>query len=351
MLTTKDYLLSTNKIPLDIQIPKKLHLTENTKLFIYIPNFNNIELSNGKNFENGFWSIQQKDLKSTYIIPHSKITKFQLLLVYKNSSEEEIVSNIYYKNKEFTCGPFITADFTIIDKNTINLRIKSFTSPASTVFEINGLPEEASLSSGHEVGTNTWEVESKQSKNIILYVNNDKCEKLNLSITATSVNNKAIKSTFNLIINLQSEDILPNKQKYKELKINTFEIINKTEYEFDDYILSIKNLPQNCCIINAINLENKWITSASNNREITINNFNLDTNEIYITLEYILLNHDKIPTSDNTFITKIKCDFTDQPIKTKDYTKCITCKNCNKCNLFNDFMDYIGNSTILKHII
>ena len=37
--------------------------------------------------------------------------------------------------------------------------------------------------------------------------------------------------------------------------------------------------------------------------------------------------------------------------KTKNYTKCITCKNLIKCQMFKEFMDYIGYTTILRHII
>ena len=337
------------EIPLTLTISKQLKTTPNTKFFIYIPNYTEIELSQGKNFENGFWSLTQKLFKTTSFIIKNNLTFFQFLLIHKNNSEEEIVSNVYYKNKEFITGPFITADYTIINKTTINLRIKSITNTQYVKFEIEGIPTNSTLSKGEEIDNNLWEIENKDSKNIMLSLpDNLQTEKLNLSITGINKTQPYYNTTFNLIINLK-DNIKPHKTKYKEITIPTLKILKDSKLKFDKYLLTIKNVPENCCIHDGVKIENKWIVK-NNHEKIKIRNFDTNINEVNITLEYILLNKD-IPTIDNQYSKKIKCDFTDAEIKTKNYTKCLICKNYKKCNLFKDFMNYIGDSTILRHII
>ncbi|MBR4316392.1 MAG: hypothetical protein IKP65_05450, partial [Alphaproteobacteria bacterium] len=73
--------------------------------------------------------------------------------------------------------------------------------------------------------------------------------------------------------------------------------------------------------------------------------------DIKVTTDYLVavearLNEGLKENQDNDYL-----DLTDKEIKTKNYTKCITCKNLIKCQMFKEFMDYIGNTTILRHII
>ena len=338
------------KIPFNISIPQNLKTTPKTKFFIYIPNYKNIQLSQGKNFENGFWSITKNDLKNILFILPTTLQFFQCLLIYKNNSEEEIVSNIYYKNKQFTTGPFITAEFTLINSKKINLRIKSIFPSKNIHFEIEGIPNNAILSKGEKIDNNLWEIECEESKNLIITLPEDLIdEKIYLTITGIPYKLPYFNTTFNLIINL-SETKIPHKKNYKELKIPSLKILKDSKIKFDKYILTVKNLPETCCINNAIKLENKWIIKNKTNDEFIIQNFSPLLEEFEITLEYIILNKEFL-TTDNNYIKKIKCNFKDKEIQNKNYTKCITCNNYSKCNLFKNFMNYIGDTTILKHII
>ena len=348
--TTKDTNRFVKEIPFNISLPKQLKLTSKTKLFIYIPNFNEIQLSQGKNFENGFWSTSYDDLINSKFLTSNNINIFQFLIVYKNPSQEEIISNVYYQNEKFYIGPFITAEFTIINNTTINLRIKNISDPENTKFEISGIPENALLSFGEKSDDDTWVIDNQHCKNLLLKLSPDKEKtKLYLSITGINKTDTRFNTTFNLIINLK-ESVLPYKTKYREIKIPAQEILKESNLRFDNYILSVKNIPSNCCVENAIILGNKWLVEEDKNKEIIIDYFNLEATELFIDLEYILINKD-FSTIDNTYIKKIKCDLRCAEIKTKNYTKCITCKNLSKCSLFKDFMDYIGNTTILRHII
>ena len=346
---TKDIKDFVKEIPFNLPLPKQLQLNSKTKLFIYIPNFNNIEISQGKNFENGFWSLSYEEFKNIKFLIPQDLNFFQFLIIHKNPSQEEIVSNVYYQKDKFYIGPFITAEFTVINDTSINLRIKCICNPKETSFEIAGIPEDALLSFGEKRDDEIWTINNLHCKNLLLKLKNNTKTKLNLSITGINKNFPHFNTTFNLIINLK-EPILPYKTRYKEIIIPTLKIIQDTKLRFDKYILSVKNLPENCCVTNASILENKWIVDDTKNSEIKLQCFNLETNEFFITLEYILINKD-LPTIDNTFTKKIKCDIENKEIKIKNYTKCITCKNLLKCKLFKEFMDYIGNTTILRHII
>ena len=337
------------EIPFNFELPKALKLSPKTKLFIYIPNFENIKLSEGKNFENGFWSITFEELKSIKLLLKKEIQFFQFLIIHKNPSEEEIVSNIHYQNGKFFAGPFITAEYTIINETSINLRIKCICNPTDTKFEIEGIPDNGILSFGKKIADDLWVIDDFHSKNLLLKLENLDRNKLHLSITGINKNSELFKTTFNLIINLK-EPMLPYKTKYKEIKIPALEILKKTKLPFDKYILSIKNPPENCCVDDCKFLENKCIIDNNKNKEITLEYFNLEQKELFITLEYILINNG-LPTTNNTYTEKVKCDLENAPIKTKNYTKCITCKSLHKCKLFKAFMDYIGYSTILRHII
>ena len=337
------------EVPLNLELPNSLKLSPITKLFIYIPNFKNIKMSEGKNFENGFWSISFEELKKINFLLSKNIQSFQFLIIHKNPSEEEIVSNAYYQNDKFYLGPFITAEYTIINETSINLRIKCLCNPSDTKFEIAGIPDNSILSFGKKVSDDTWIVDNLHSKNLLLKLNDIERKKIYLSITGINKNNPHFNTTFNLIINIK-EASLPYKTKYKEIKIPALEILQKTRLQFDRYILSIKNPPENCCVDNCKFLENKYIINNDKNKEIRLEYFNLDEKELFITLEYILINNG-LPTSENTYTQKVKCDLENAPIKTKDFTKCITCKALPKCKLFKAFMDYIGYSTMLRHII
>ena len=349
-MITKDTILFVKEIPFNFPLPKKLKLTPQTKLFIYIPNFNEIQLSQGKNFENGFWSISYEELENIKFLTTKNISFFQFLIIHKNPSQEEIVSNFYYQNESFISGPFINAEFTIINETSINIRIKCLCNPDETTFEIAGIPDDGILSFGEKMDDGTWIINNIYCKNLLLKLDkNDKRKKLNLSITGINKNNPHFNTTFNLIINLK-EPILPYRTKYKEIKIPAKEILIQSKLRFDKYILSVKNLPENCCVENATIVDNKWIVEDKKNEEITLEYFNLETKELLVNLEYILINKD-YPTIDNIYSKKIKYNLEDKEIKTKNYTKCVTCKNLTKCTLFKEFMDYIGNTTILRHIL
>ncbi len=347
---TKDIKDFVKEIPFNLPLPKQLQLNSKTKLFIYIPNFNNIEISQGKNFENGFWSLSYEEFKNSKLLVSKNISLFQFLIIHKNPAQEEIVSNIYYQNEKLYSGPFISAEFTIINETDINLRIKSFSDPQNAKFEISGIPEDGLLSFGNKIDDDTWLIDNMHCKNLLLKIPpQDEKPKLYLSITGINKNNTKFNTTFNLIIN-RKESALPYKSKYREIKIPALEILKETNLRFDKYILSVKNAPQNCCVENATKLGNKWLIEENKNKEITIDYFNLEATEFFIDLEYILINKD-FSTTENTYTKKVKCDLRCAEIKTKNYTKCITCKNLAKCSLFKNFMDYIGNSTILRHII
>lgn len=350
MEQNKNNQIKQKEIPINIKIPPKLKTNSKTKFFIYIPNHKNIQLTQGKNFENGFWSINKKELTTTHFILSQNLQFFQFLLIYKNTTEEEIISNIYYKDNKFTEGPFIKSEYTIINPEKINLRIESITPTQNIKFEIEGIPPTATLSKGEKIDDTIWEIRNEDSKNLILTLpQNLNYEKIHLTITATNQSTPYYKTTFNLIINIK-ENQIPHKNKFKEIQIPTLKILKDSKLKFNKYILAIKNLPENCCIHNAIKLENKWITEEKYNQEITIQNFNTTLNEFEITLEYIIINKE-LPNLDNTYTKKYKCNFKDKEFQNKNFTKCITCHNHKKCNLFENFMNYIGNSTILKHII
>ena len=363
-------------IPLNtIKIPSNLSLKNESQIFIYIPNFTSIKLSQGKNFENGFWSIKFSELSHTNIIIQKNLHLFQLLFICNNINEEEITANIYYttnptniettgntgdkaqtKTPTLYTGPFITASHTILSNNTVNLRLKSFTSPDTTIFDIQGLPSYTQLSTGTKIESSDheiWQIQATkgQSINITLppqYAHN----KLNLNISATNKLSPQYKTTFTIIANLNDTHKTQYKSQYREIKINTFDILKKSNIPFDSFILAIKGLPEYCCIPHSIKIGNKWIINHKQNHQIIINNFNKTLSQFHITLEYIILNTQlQIPSLDNTYTTKIKCDFTNSAPITKDYTKCIICKNCDRCELFKNFMEYIGNSTILRHIL
>lgn len=348
--TTKNLNLFVKEIPFNISLPKQLKLTSKTKLFLYIPNFNQVSISQGKNFENGFWSISFEDINNLNFTIPTDLSFFQFLIIYKNPSEEEIVSNFYFQDDKFFFGPFITAEFTNINETNINIRIKCISNPDDTTFEISGIPNDCTLSQGEKNDDETWTIDNTGYKNIILTLpENFDEKKLNLSITGINKNAPRFNTTFNLIINLK-EPLLPHKTKYKEIKINTLELLKESNLRFDKYILSVKNLPTNCCIENAIIIENKWLLKDDKNKEIILYYFDSEAKELFVDLEYILINKD-FPTIDNIYSKKLKCDLTDKEIKTKNYTKCITCKNLIKCQMFKEFMDYIGYTTILRHII
>ena len=347
---TKDNEIFVKEIPFNLKLPEQLKLTSNTKLFIYIPNYEQIKISQGKNFENGFWSVSFEELSSLKFIVKKDISFFQFLIIHKNPSEEEIVSNAYYQNEQFFLGPFITAEYTIIDDTSINLRIKCMCKPNDTVFEISGIPDDGILSFGEKTEDDTWLIKDIHCKNLLLKLNkNISRNKLNLSITGINKFTPRFNTTFNLIINLK-EPLIPYKTKYKEIKIPAKEILDESKLRFDSYILSIKNIPENCCVENAIFIEDKWILDKNENKNIILQYFNLSASEISVTLEYILINKD-FPTIDNTYTKKLRFDLSCAEIKTKNYTHCISCKNLSKCKLFKEFMDYIGNTTILKHIV
>lgn len=350
-------------IPLStIKIPSNLSLKNESKIYIYIPNFESIKLSQGKNFENGFWSLNFSSIPNTNIIIPNGLKLFQLLFVCKNINEEEITANIYYTadpNKNIptlSSGPFITASYTSISPNTINLRLKSFTNPTSTIFEIQGFPPTTNLSTGTILTTTDtpiWQIPAPlgQSINVTLpeqYIG----KKLNLNITAINKLSPQQKTTFTIITTPLNKSQPQYKSQYKEIKINAFDILKKSGIPFDNFILSIKGLPEYCCIPHSIKIGDKWVIGHKQNHQIIINNFRKSVSEFYITLEYIILNTQlQLPLNDNTYVTKIKCDFSTQSPITKDYTKCIICKNCDRCKLFKNFMEYIGNSTILRHIL
>lgn len=347
---TRNNKLLQKEIPINIKIPSNLKTSPKTKFFIYIPNHKNIQLNQGKNFENGFWSIKKQDLKITNFILPQNLQFFQFLLIYKNNTEDEIISNIYYKNNKFTEGPFIKSEYTIINQEQINLRLQTIFPQQNIKFEIEGIPTTAILSNGEKIDDTIWEIDSEKSKNLILNIpKNLQKEQIHLTITAINQSSPYFKTTFNLIIN-RTETPIPHKTKFKEIQIPTLKILKDSKLKFDKYILAIKNLPANCCINNSIKLENKWIIEEKQNKEITIQNFNPTLNEFEITLEYIIINKE-LPSLDNIYTKKYKCNFKDKEFQTKNFTKCITCNNYKKCKLFENFMNYIGNSTILKHII
>ncbi|MBR1545122.1 MAG: hypothetical protein IJ638_04220, partial [Alphaproteobacteria bacterium] len=319
-------------------------------LFIYIPNFKEIALSNGKNFENGFWAISYEEFQRIKFILPIDLNFFQFLIIHKNPSEEEIVSNAYFQDNEFFLGPFITAEFTIINEDTINLRIKCICNPQNTEFEISGIPNDGIISFGEKKDEDTWIIDHTHCKNLLLKLDkNIERKRLNLSITGITKSYPHFNTTFNLIINLK-EPLIPYKTRYKEIAIDTEEIIKQSKLRFDKYILSIKNLPYDCCVENGVIIDNKWIIEEKRNKKIKLQYFNLEAKELNVTFEYILINKD-FPTTDNIYTKKIKYDLENLSIKTKDFTKCINCRNMSKCKLFKDFMDYIGNTTILRHIV
>ncbi len=347
---------NTKQIPLNIKIPANIHSNPNSKFFIYFPN-NTFALTNGKNYENGFWSITQKEMKYTNIILPTNKTIFQFLLINKNSTEDEITSNIYFKNNQFLSGPFISANYIRLNKNEINIKIKSYT-PHST-FQIEGIPSNSQLSKG-KLYDNIWELKAKEAQDLILTIpEEENINQIHLTIishTTKSLKTKDAKTSlpthFSLVINLDS-NLLPNKNKYKETIIQAEDIINNSKIKYDKYLLIIKNVPENTCIENAIKLEDKWIVNNANNKQIKIKEFNTDTSQetnTEIKLEFILLNKG-LPNSNNSYIKKVKPDFKNSKIQNKDFTKCINCKNMKNCKTFQDFMNYIGYSTILKHII
>nr|MCR5506315.1 hypothetical protein [bacterium] len=333
--------LVIKEISFNISLPKQLKLTAQTKLFIYIPNFNEITLSQGKNFENGFWSVSYEELKNIKFILPTELNFFQFLIIHKNPAEEEIVCNAYFQNDQFFLGPFITAEFTIIDEESINLRIKCLCSPHNTEFEITGIPDDGILSFGEKMDDGSWVIDHPHSKNLILkFDKNIERKRLHLSITGISKHYPHFNTTFNLIINLK-EPLIPYKMRYREIIIDTEKIINESKLRFDKYVLSIKNLPYDCCVENGVIIDNKWIIEEKRNKQIKLQYFDLDAKEITATLEYILINKD-FPTSDNIYTKRVKYSLENLNIKTKDFTKCINCKNLLKCKLFKDFMDYIG---------
>ena len=302
-MTTKDTNRFVKEIPFKLSLQQQLKLTSKTKLFIYIPNFTNIKLSQGKNFENGFWSLSYQELKNLKIITSKALSFFQFLIIHKNPNQEEIVSNIYFQNGVFFSGPFINAEFTIINENTININVKSISDPklTDTKFEISGIPEDGILSSGEKIDNGNWIIKDTQSKNFILKTEpNSERKKLNLSITGIKISAPHFSTTFNLIINLK-EPILPYKTKYKEIKIPALKILQESKLKFDRYLLSIKNLPQDCCVKNATIIDGKWITEDKKNEELTLQYFDLEAPYLDITLEYILINKD-FPVCSKAFI-------------------------------------------------
>ncbi len=342
--------LFEKEIPFNLSLPKQLKLTPTTKLFIYIPNYTQIQIFHGKNFENGFWSIRYDELENLKFITKKDISFFQFLIIHKNPSEEEIVSNVYYQDKKFFLGPFITAEATIIDEENINIRIKCMCNPKETIFEISGIPEDAILSFGQKTEDDVWVIKDMHCKNLLLKLNkNISRNRLNLSITGINKSSPRFNTTFNLIINLK-EPLIPYKTKYKEIKIPVQEILNESKLRYDTYILSVKDIPENCCVLDGKIIDDKWLVEDTKNKEITLQYFNINAKEISVTLEFILINK-AFPSIDNTYIKKLKYDLTCSDIKTKNYTQCISCKNLSKCKLFKEFMDYIGNTTILRHII
>ncbi len=220
---------SSNKgmkeIPLNIKIPKTIKSNPNSKFFIHLPN-ETFELSGGKNFESGFWSISKEELKNTKIIAPSSKVSFQFLLINKNSTEDEIASNVYYKNGELLTGPLISADY-ILNPEEINIKIKSF-SP-DTSFEIEGLPKVLTLSKGGKITSEIWELTESEAQDLTIKIPTDfKEERLHLTITGNTKEYPHLKTHFNLIINL-NENKTPHQTKYKEITIPAENIIKKSK--------------------------------------------------------------------------------------------------------------------------
>ena len=335
------------EIPLNINIPDSLATINSTKFFIYIPNFQNIKLSQGLNFENGLWSITKDILTNTNLIIPKDTKYFQILLIYKNSTEEEITCNIYYQNNKLAQGPFISADYKILGAKNILIKLRHYT--PITNFEIEGVPINSILSEGTEIDENTWNIPvHKKDNEIILDIQNSNFpNKINLSISAKDTKNIFLQTTFTLIITLNSQ---PSnyKNKYKSQTIPITKILNKENIKNKDYLVYIKNIPNYCCIENAVFKNNKWI--LNNPKKIIINNFNPNITNLPINLEFIIFNKD-VPIMTNTYFKRINLDFSTGETRTKNFTKCIICKNKKCCNLFSNFMNSIGDSSILKHII
>ena len=214
-------------IPLStISLPNPTSInTIATKIYIYIPKFEYIHLSQGKNFENGFWSINFHELSTTNIIITPEIQTFQLLLVYKDISEDEIVCNLYYSiTSGLIAGPFITASYNKTNTTQIALRILALSDKGNTIFEITGIPNSATLNHGKKIeyddNTTTWQIPATKSQNIEIKLSpNDTSsipDTIDLSIIATNINNPQYKTCFTLIINLNDTNKTPHKSQYRE---------------------------------------------------------------------------------------------------------------------------------------
>ncbi len=348
MITKQEKMKNEIKtINLDIKIPRNLKTTPLSRFFIYFPNTNNFELTNGKNFENGFYSISKKEMKTTQIIQKSLTNKFQFLLVYKNISETEIVSNIYYENNKLIPAPFISANYDTINENEIDININTMNNKKDIKFEIEGIPTSASLIGAKHIDDNLWIPTNNNKLRLILSQNND-IEIIKLNIIAYDIHTPKYKSNFNLIIKVKNSNTNYNK-KYREIIINPQKLLDDEKLKYDKYILSITNVPNDVCIHDAIHLENKWIIENKSHTHLVIRNFNTQNDIIKLTLNYILINNK--PNKIETYSKTIKCTFANNEIKIKNFTKCALCKNHAKCKIFDNFMNYIGNSTLLKHII
>ncbi|MDR1477066.1 MAG: hypothetical protein LBI17_02975 [Rickettsiales bacterium] len=338
----------SQRIPLKLNLPKGLGLNAQSRLFIYFPERDGFSLSHGKLFESGLWSASVKEMEGIEILAPKSARIFQFLIIAKPTSGTEAVANAYFEGGRTSFGPFISADYAI-GTDGVSLYMRSFSDPRGTVFEIDGVPEDAGLTNGHDVSDTTWEVPAKHALGVGLMMPKKPAQKkLSLSITASIAKAPRLKSTFTLIMNLEGAP-KPYGRKYREIRIDAKKMLRDMGVKYDRYVLSVRCPDNRCCVAGALNIENKWLLPEDRNAEIVIRNFDLEKDGIDITASFMAIRGRPYEIENRS--EKLSCDFRNSVSKTRDFTHCVSCRSKRKCAMFSEFMDYIGDTTILRHIL
>lgn len=334
------------KIPLDLHFPKGLGTGRDTRFFVYFPK-KGFALDSGKLFEAGLWSISREALKGNAIIAPASADVFQFLVIAKPAAGTEAVANAYYRNGALGFGPFVSADYKA-GRGAVSLSIRSLGGREGTLFEIEGVPENAGLNKGRAASDDAWTLSSREARSVdLLLPSKGAPAKLVLSINAFDPAAPGLTSTFTLVINL-GEPSRPFAKKYREVKIDAGKLLRKEGVKCERYLLSVRCPSEMCCVGGGLKLEDKWLIPNEANAEIAIRNFDPGLDRIDITADFMLVRAGDGKIENRT--KRLSCSFAGALEENKDFASCIGCRSHGRCPMFGGFMDYIGSTTILRHL-
>lgn len=108
----------------DIKLPDIFKNQLDSKRVLLFFYNNNIKPSVGKFLKNGFWLLSYDEFLNSEIINNCCILKYQfaLILSYKENCKRLFISStVYVDNSNVECGPFISADLLIQNRNSLKL--------------------------------------------------------------------------------------------------------------------------------------------------------------------------------------------------------------------------------------